>query len=85
MKLSDYMTANRVNHPDLAARVHVHSSTLYRWLKWCADPEAKGASRPDPDQIVSIQRETGGMVSVLDWTQVGPGPAIATPESPASR
>lgn len=68
MKLSDYVEKNNVSIPELSKRVGVHTSTTYRWLKWCESPSAKGASRPDPDQIVGIQRETGGMVSVLDWT-----------------
>lgn len=64
--MTAYMEKHGANVRKVADGTGVAVSTVYRWLKWEAGDE--GGSRPDADQIVAIQRITGGQVTVLNWT-----------------
>ena len=61
MKLREYLESHDIPQAVFAARVGVARTTVFRW---CRDE-----STPELAAILAIQRESGGLVTALDWSK----------------
>lgn len=59
MKLSDYLTREQLSDADFAVRVNCDRSTIYR--------VRKGQTKPSPQLMEAVARETGGLVQPNDY------------------
>lgn len=72
MRLKDYLDKHGIEYGDFAERVGVERTAVWRWMK--------GANTPRLPTILRIQKETGGLVTVLDWAEPDSAPASPAAE-----
>lgn len=59
MDLRSYLAREQLSAADIAPRLGVHMSVVYRWIK--------GETTPSVDSALAIERLTNGAVPVESW------------------
>ena len=68
MRFSTYLSQHGSNPRKFAAQHGFPAYAVYRWWWWDLGNGRKQAAQPGPDEIQAIQRATGGLVTLFDWT-----------------